>query len=129
MYKGSDGCYRGVIFNSRVKRTGEALDISFTLPADADKYSLIYRLVDEKTCNPYKVWHDLGEPSSPNAETIELLKNSDKPAISSAIIEAADGNIKLERCLDEFGLAYFELKPYNLTADRGFDYARATDNE
>lgn len=129
VYKGSDGCYRGVIFNSRVKRTGEALDISFTLPADADKYSLIYRLVDEKTCNPYKVWHDLGEPSSPNAETIELLKNSDKPAISSAIIEAADGNIKLERCLDEFGLAYFELKPYNLTADRGFDYARATDNE
>ncbi|MCQ2495009.1 MAG: glycosyl hydrolase [Lachnospiraceae bacterium] len=119
-----DGVYRGVVYNSRTNRNGENLEVSFTLPADADKYTLITKLVDEKTCNPLKVWHDLGEPVALSEEQIELLKASDKPAISTAVVEAKDANAVVEMKLDEFALMYFELKPLKQAGDRGYDYNR-----
>lgn len=119
-----NGIYKGVVFNSRVKRTGEALDMKLTIDAEADKYSLIKKVVDEDTCNPLKLWHVMGEPASLNEEQIKLLKDSDKPLTESVIIDSADGKVDVSMNVKEFGLVYFELKPYVLTSDRGYDYDR-----
>ena len=116
--------YKGVVFNSRVARTGEAIDLDFSFAADASKYSLIKKLVDEDTCNPLKLWHTMGEPSSLTEEQIKLLKESDKPLIETEIIDSEDGKVKTSVHLNEYGLMYFELKPFELTSDRGYDYER-----
>lgn len=116
--------YKGVAFNSRVARTGEAIDLDLSFAADAPKYSLIKKLVDEDTCNPLKLWHTMGEPSSLTEEQIKLLKESDKPLIETEIIDSEDGKVTTSIHLNEYGLMYFELKPFELTSDRGYDYER-----
>ena len=115
--------YKGVIWNHGLKREGKELDISFAIPANGD-YSLIVKTVDENTCNPLKVWHDLGEPRSLTPAQKELLQASAYPLITSDRIHA-DGEVTLSFDLPEFGVKYFELTPAPLTPDRGFDYERA----
>ena len=73
----SDNGYKGIIWNSGRTREGKILDISFTLPAKGD-ICLITKTVDEKTCNPLKVWHDLGEPRSLKPADKALLQASAK---------------------------------------------------
>lgn len=124
-----DGIYKGIVFNSRVQRTGEVLDVEFKLEAEHDQYSVIKKVVDENTCNPLKLWHVMGEPSSLNDEQIKLLKDSDKPLTESVILDSKDGVVSLDMHVEEFGLVYFEVKPYSLTADRGYNYERVMQYE
>ncbi len=115
--------YKGVLWNHGRTREGKVLDLSFTLPANGE-LCLITKTVDEKTCNPLKVWHDIGEPQSLSPEQKELLQASAYPFVESRRI-TADGAAKLEFELSEFGVMYFELRPAAITSDRGFDYQRA----
>lgn len=115
--------YKGVIWNHGRERTGKALEISFTLPAEGD-CCLVKKSVDEKCCNPQKLWHDMGEPRSLTPAQKELLQASAYPLITSERL-SADGELTLSFCLDEFGIEYFELTPAPLTPDRGFDYERS----
>ena len=89
-----------------------------------ERFSTLASPVDEKTCNPLKVWHDIGEPQSLSPEQKELLQASAYPFVESRRI-TADGAAKLEFELSEFGVMYFELRPAAITSDRGFDYQRA----
>jgi len=116
--------YNGVIFNSRTERIGEQLKLTLEFEATEDNYSLVQQVVDEDTCNPLKLWHVMGEPSSLNEEQIKLLKESDKPLTKSDIIRCENKRVKIEFEVKEFGLVYFELKPYRLKSDRGYDYSR-----
>lgn len=118
------GTYKGVVFNSRVKRTGEGLNLELSFETEAEQYSLITKIVDEDTCNPLKLWHVMGEPSSLSDEQIKLLKESDKPLTEAVIVSSKEGKININLDVKEFGLVYFELKPYILTSDRGYDYER-----
>lgn len=135
---GDDGVYRGVLFNSRIDRTGEALDIGICVPApgntsgepmDVTKCTLITKTVDENTCNPLKVWHDLGEPANPNMEQIALIKENDKPFIKTKVVSATGGEFRLDFNIAEFGLEYFELRKFELNSDRGYDYERVQRGE
>lgn len=119
-----DGIYKGVAFNSRVQRTGEELELKLEFEAKTAEYSVIKKTVDEDTCNPLKVWHVMGEPSSLSDDQIRLLKESDKPLTEAVIIAAEGGKFVLDLHVREFGLVYFEIKPYELKADRGYDYSR-----
>ena len=116
--------YTGVLFNSRTKRSGEDINLSLTFDADMEEYSLIQKIVDEDTCNPLKLWHTMGEPSSLDEDQIRLLKESDKPLTGSDILVSKDKKITASFDLKEFGLIFFELKPFSLKADRGYDYDR-----
>ena len=116
--------YRGVIFNSRTKRTGEKLEIDIEFPANEKSYSLIRQIVDEDTCNPLKLWHTMGEPASLSEEQVRLLKESDKPLTVSDIISAQEDVVHFSSEVKEFGLEYFELKPCRLKSDTGYDYNR-----
>ena len=115
--------YKGVLWNADRKREGRELSLGFTLPAEGE-LCLITKTVDEKCCNPLKLWHDLGEPRSLSREQKELLQSAAYPAVSSQRL-SADGSAKLKFELDEFAVKYFELRPARLTPDRGFSYERA----
>ncbi len=124
-----EGVYRGVLFNSNTDRIGRKLEMSFTADADDTTYTLVTKTVDEHTCDPLKVWHDLGEPSSPDDEQMELLRSSDKPFIETRLIEAGDGKARFDINVEEFGLVYFELKLVKICPDRGYDYDRVMRGE
>lgn len=115
--------YKGVLWNHGVKREGRELELKIKLPASGD-ICLITKTVDEKTCNPLKVWHDLGEPRSLSAEQKELLKQSAYPLVNTERIHA-EGSAELCFELSEFGVKYFELRPAALNSDRGYNYERA----
>lgn len=115
--------YKGVMWNHGRTRTGREISLSFSLPAEGD-FCLVTKTVDEETCNPLKVWHDMGEPRSLNAAQKELLQHSAYPLVKSRRL-SAEGKLELSFELSEFAVEYFELMPAPLTPDRGFDYNRA----
>ena len=85
---------------------------------------MVTKSVDEKTCNPLKIWHDLGEPRSLNPDQKALLRASAYPFIETKRISANGvAEIKLE--VPEFGVKYFDITPAPINSDRGYDYARA----
>lgn len=114
--------YKGVIWNSNLRREGRQLSIKLNIPAEGE-LCLIRKTVDEKTCNPLALWHNMGEPRSLSNEQKELLRAAAYPFISSERL-IASGELTLEFNIAEFGVEYFELSPAPLTPDRGYDYDR-----
>ena len=120
----TDNGYRGILFNSNIERTGNNLEITLEFAGDKDRYSLIQRIVDEDTCNPLRIWHVMGEPSSLSDDQIKVLRESDKPLTRSDILASDGKKISASFEVKEFGLIYFELRELSLKADRGYDYDR-----
>ncbi len=132
------GSYCGVAWNCGTTRMDRELELTFELPAaDAGEYALITRLVDEDTCNPLRLWHDMGEPSSLSEKQKKLLKDSARPFVSSRRIgtqEAVSGQetpgaetgrkVQVSLQLKEFAVVFFELDPAYPAGDRGYDYQR-----
>ncbi|MCQ2534332.1 MAG: glycosyl hydrolase [Clostridia bacterium] len=116
--------YTGVLWNDSRVRTGEDIDFDITLPALEKEYFMSMKLVDEACCNPLKIWHDMGEPSSLSSSQKELLKASSFPLVTSNIVKASGESINLKLNLKEHGLMMFELTPRFETVDRGYDYNR-----
>ena len=125
MCLGDDGVYRAVLFNSNINRTGEKRNINLSIAADSGRYFCITKTVDENTCNPLKVWHDMGEPSSLSAEQLKLLKESDSPLVNTWNVTTDNNNLSVNIEVEEFGLIYLEIRPAELKPDRGYDYNRA----
>ena len=119
--KREDGSLRGVMWNyieDRTKLSDKLLSISLDLPKG--EYSMIEKIVDEETCNPLKVWHDLGEPSSLSKEEIALLREAAKPLIVSKRLQASDEGVSFEEAVKPNGIVYFEIKKSELKPDRGY---------
>lgn len=120
-----DGSYCGVAWNAARSRTGRELELAFLLPAgDTEEYSLITKVVDEDTCNPLRLWHDLGEPSSLTEKQKKLLKEAARPLLSSRRVEASEKKVRVVLGIQEHGVVYFELQPVTTKGDRGYDYNR-----
>lgn len=126
--KTEDGGFRGVAWNSSRVRNGESLSLEFNLTAKEEyrESDFFYELhlVDEETCNPLKVWHDMGEPSSLSKEENALLKECARPKITSEKKKPIEGTLKIKLLLAEHGVCYFALRPVKMRADRGYDYER-----
>ena len=128
--KKEDGSYAGIIWNADRVRCGRELDLTFTLQGLSSKaYCLVTKLVDEKTCNPLKVWHDLGEPASLSKDQKKLLQESARPEIVTQKRYPAEKKLELDFCLEEFGVLLFELQPVVETGDRGYNYDRVMRGE
>lgn len=151
-----DGEYRGVAWNAVRRRAGNDLELAISLEQAPGDYCILTKRVDEESCNPLKVWHDLGEPANPSGEQTELLRAAAQPKIStrrqtarpcagSAVkmpedVGAAAGSAAvgagsegkascaLEITLDlpENAVVYFEVKKAELVPDRGYRYERVT---
>lgn len=111
-----------------------------------DRYVVIEERVDEDTCNPLKLWHDLGEPSSLSKEQLALLKAQARPQITSTTVNCSCGGEKVSNVTDapetsaagsykgctatvsftlplkENAVVYFQVKPAPLKPDRGYHY-------
>ena len=126
-----DGSFRGVAWNSSRHRTGRKLELSFEIDCragDDRPYFLLTETVDENTCNPLKLWHDMGEPKHLMPEQKALLQEAARPAIASrrtAVTQEGEACVlELLLPVEEFGVVYFELKPVCEGGDRGYDYDR-----
>ncbi|MCR4788285.1 MAG: xylan 1,4-beta-xylosidase [Lachnospiraceae bacterium] len=94
-------------------------------PSDKKEYTLIEKIVDEETCNPLKVWHDLGEKANPSKEEIDLIRSSANPLVKSSVLTCGEnGSISYDVNVKPSGVVLFEIKERVLTSDRGYDYEK-----
>jgi xylan 1,4-beta-xylosidase len=124
-----DGSYCGVVWNCPMDEPKEELELIFKLPftecgkgEEACHYVLLEKIVDEETCNPRKIWHDLGEPSSLSKEQKKLLQQSAVPLIQSSPIQASKDKIAFAVSAKVNGVTYFELQPTCKGGDNGYLY-------
>ena len=118
-----DGSYLGVAWNHRPEGDG-ALQLELSLPDEVGSYTLLQKTVDENTCNPLKVWHDLGEPANPDASQIKLLRESAVPLVTSGQLTGQEGRLELQLELNPYAVVWFSLSERKETSDRGYDYQR-----
>lgn len=119
------GGYQGIAWNAGKVRNDRELQFDLTFSVEGKKnYMLVTRTVDEDTCNPLRLWHDMGEPSSLNEKQKKLLRDSARPFLSSRRIEAAEEKLQISLMVKEFGVVFFELQPVEAKSDRGYDYDR-----
>ena len=121
------GGFAGIAWNLSDKDS--VVDIELTgKAAKGDKYTLITETVDEKVCNPLKIWHDLGEPRYPSDAEVAVIKSGSMPLVESETIEAAaGGKLALKFTLNRFGVKYFTVKPLAFEGDTGYDYKKIED--
>ena len=115
----NDKGYAGILWNI----DGDDVAKEVELEADGE-YTLITKTVDERCCNPLKVWHDMGEPAYPSKEETELIKSSAQPLVESAVINAEGGKAVINVPVKKNGVVYFTLTKRKYTPDRGYDYDR-----
>lgn len=120
-----NGAYRIVAWNKSMNRTGRKLEISYSLEVPAGEYCIVQKLVDENTCNPLKVWHNLGEPAHLSKEQKALLQNAAKPLITTERVGLGEaGKLSFDATLEEHGVIYVEVFPAKMKSDRGYSYER-----
>ncbi len=126
----ADGTLRGVAWNAKLHRDDEVLELAFTLPCQAKEQAvLLTKTVDEETCNPLKLWHDLGEPKDLSKAQKKLLQEAARPLVQSQRLEVLEGKVSLSIPLKEFGVTYFEVRPVTCGGDLGYDYERVMDRK
>ncbi len=122
----NSGNYKGILWNiAKPDEADEAKQVTLTLQANSGEYTLLKKCVDEETCNPLKVWHDIGEPAHLNHEQRKLLREAARPALRTDRILACDGVVNIELKVNTNGVLYFELTAGKLLPDRGYDYGKA----
>ena len=115
-----DGSYEGVLWNlCRTDR--DELTVTIALPVGGEQ-TLTTETVDEVTCNPLKVWHDLGEPRSLTANQLRLLRQAGQPAADTAVLAAENGECTLQMTLRQNAVVRFTLSARNQQGDYGYDY-------
>lgn len=119
-----DSGYLGIAWNIAGQGT-EQLKIELSLPAQKEEYAVLTRIVDEETCNPLKVWHDLGEPAHLREAQRRLLREAAVPLVKTGRTKAAEGAVCVELALKRNGVVYFEVNESRAVSDRGYDYKKA----
>ena len=113
----SDKGFAGILWNIDT----DDFTRTFTFPTSGE-FTLITKTVDEDTCNPLKLWHDMGEPANLTKAQTELLRASAKPLFGSDVISDEYGKADIALTAKRNGVVYFELTPRTFTPDRGYDY-------
>ncbi len=117
----NDRGYAGILWN--IDEEDRTEEIELKLPV-SDEYTLISGTVDEVSCNPLKIWHDLGEPKYPTEAETELIKSGAAPHVESAVVKAGEKAV-IPLTLRRNGVVFFTLTKRTFTADRGYDYEKA----
>ncbi len=123
--RGPDGGYLGVGWNPVESGPGEEKGVTLSLPVEAGTYSLLTETVDEETCNPLKVWHDLGEPANPSDGQTKLLRQAAQPFVQTDRVECAAAGARIGLLLKRNAVVCFEFRKCGGQSDRGYDYGRA----
>jgi len=133
--KMKDGSFRGVLWNDTRKRAGKDFAMKVSLETASGEYCVLTKRVDEDTCNPLKLWHDIGEPANPDAAQTELIKTAAQPFVRSFRRKTAsyDGRVTNKSDMLEFtvdlpenAVVYFEVANAPVKSDRGYRYDHVT---
>ncbi|MCQ2576700.1 MAG: glycosyl hydrolase [Treponema sp.] len=117
--KTKDGSYKGIAWNLTLETKEQEITFNIKLPQLKGRNCLLVQTVDEATCNPAKLWHDLGEPANPTAQQTELLQAAAKPLYTTTVLQdKSDFALTATRN----AVIYFEIKPSPITSDNGFDW-------
>ena len=109
--------YRGVLWN-----LGDERQLSFNMEDEENgRYCLITKTVDEETCNPLKIWHDMGEKRFFTEEEASIVRAGAYPLIKTEKLDSASFDINIKTN----GVVYFELYKAELKGDRGYCYEKA----
>ena len=112
------GGYQAVLWNLEK----EEKKISFTLPETAGKWTAICRTVDEKSGNPLKIWHDMGEPCSLTADQKNLLLECARPRVESIQVDAGGDGLKADFALAPNAVVYLEITCPSSGFSYGYQY-------
>lgn len=126
--KCGDG-YRGILWNVVTDGGDSQREITITLPTDGADAYLLTRTVDERTCNPLKVWHDMGEHPHPDKGELRLLREAATPFAETRRISAVSGKVSASVGIGRNGVVYFELCANTVTPDRGYHYEKAASQD
>lgn len=118
-----DGSYRGVAWNMTDQRAGNDFRVTLEM-TEGEEGCLLTRTVDERHCNPLKVWHDLGEPANLTEEETELLRAASVPFTHTERAGLRNGRVCAGFPVEENAVVYFEWKPGRVKPDRGYSYLR-----
>lgn len=113
-----NGVIKGVCWNIK-EDGGEPITLSFGIDNINNDCSMITETVDEITCNPLKIWHDLGEPRSLTDHHVDILRSAAKPLVSSNRLMANNG-ITFDINVNQNGVVFFEITSSDITSDRGY---------
>ncbi len=120
-----NGDYLGVGWNPVEENIQQDKNIVLSLATNTGEYGLLIKTVDEETCNPLKVWHDLGEPANLTNAQKKLLRQAAQPFVQTNRLESTDADIEISLSLKRNAVVYFEVWKCDEKSDRGYDYKRA----
>lgn len=122
-----DGIYHGIVWNPIIQDKKGAIEVAFELPFtdENEMICVTKKIVDERTCNPLKHWHAMGEPSSLSKKQKDILKQSANPFVAVEQIKVKQNKALVEICVEENGVVYFEAEAIYMQGDRGYSYERA----
>lgn len=123
--KKPDGGYMGVGWNPVKSNTEDEKRFVLSLMAESGAYSLLTETVDEETCNPLKVWHDLGEVANLTEGQKKLLQQASQPLVQTCRLECVGTTVEITLLLKRNAVVYFEVEKCDLQSDRGYYYERA----
>ena len=116
----ADGGYEGVLWNL-CEEEAHSLHVTLTVPARESVAVLIER-VDEKTCNPLRAWHRMGEPADLSPEQLAFLRAAGQPAAETLEAEEKNGTVTVRLTLEKNALARLRILPAPRQTDAGYDY-------
>ena len=116
--KRKDG-YAGIIWN--IDKDDRNAEYQLSGLEDCE-YTLITKTVDEVTCNPLKLWHDMGEPAYPTESETAMIKSASWPQTLSEIKKPEDKKVSVSIPVRKNGVVFFNIVKRIYTPDRGYDY-------
>ena len=120
--KCEDGSIKGITWNiCENKETAKVKTLNFEIDLPKGDYSVIKQIVDEKTCNPLKIWHEMGEPASLSENEKAILRRAAVPMVTSDNI-TSDNIAMIAVDVEPNGVIYFEINKMNRVSDRGYEY-------
>lgn len=118
----SEDSYDAIIWNYSAKI--EALSLELEIPVSDGEYSLLYRIVDENTCNPLKVWHDIGEPANLSKQQLHLLQEASVPQVRTERLTVNENHITINNSFEPNAVVSLHIEKCEIHSDLGYDYER-----
>ncbi|MGN0315208.1 MAG: glycosyl hydrolase [Fusicatenibacter sp.] len=119
-----DGSYRAICWNLCMEGEERERKITLEFPAKGEQkeWCIVEQLVDERVCNPLKIWHDLGEPSDLSEHQQKLLQECAKPLITTYRSDVKNEKFCCSVELSKNAVVFLEIHPVIAHSDRGYFY-------
>lgn len=118
--KECEGNYHGVVWNPVEDNIDRKLELHLQIELENGDYAIITKLVDEFTCNPLKIWIDLGSPANPTKEQMELTRAGSYPQITTNKRRVSENTLQLNYQLTANALLYINIQRIHPVSDRGY---------